>query len=210
VSDKPSATDSSPIKTSEPAARISPVPDHHEKPAGLRAFTRSPWITEGWCLTCRAAARLADVGRKTATVVSLHRVQATVAVVTGLVTIAVGISSLMQHSGPAPGIGEVVTIVQDAASAKGVPDATIEILTPKNALVATLTPDAAGRARQSLQEGRYVVRVKHPSYASEVRDIQVFPKQVLEIKASLRAGSDPHVKGMVGDGARAVRRALHF
>jgi hypothetical protein len=164
-------------------------------------------------MTARSALRVAVVAAKTWSSLSLHRVQAIVAVITGLVTIAVGLNSLAQHTASAPGSGEVVAVVQDAASTHSVPDATIEILTPKNVLVATLTPDSAGRARQSLHEGRYVVRVKHPSYASDVRDIQVFPKQVIEIKASLRAGSDQqldHVKGTVGDGVRAVRRALHF
>src|SRR2546422_1010594 len=49
----------------------------------------------------------------------------------------------VQLTPPAPvtppvSTGEVVTIVQDARSAKPVPDATIEVLTLKNALVTTL------------------------------------------------------------------------
>jgi hypothetical protein len=209
VSDEPFVTDLPSTKTSEPAPRA--LPDR-EGFASSGALTRSPWILKSWSLTCRSAARVGDTAARTWAGLSLYRVQAIVAVLTGLVTIVVGLNSLLRYSAPAPGIGEIVTVVQDAASSKSVPDATIEILTPKNALVATLTPDSAGRARQSLHEGRYVVRVRHPSYASELRDIQVFSKQVLVIKASLRPGSDPQldVKGTVGGGVRAVRRALHF
>ena len=209
MSDKSSVTDLPSTKTSEPAPRAF---RDRERYASSGAFTRSPWISKSWSLTCRAAARVGDTAAKTWVGLSLYRIQGVVAVLTGLVTIVVGLNSLSHYSAPAPGIGELVTVVQDASSTKSVPDATIEILTPTNALVATLTPDSAGRARQSLHEGRYVVRVKHPSYASEVRDIQVFPKQVLEIKARLRAGSDPQldVKGTVGSGVRAMRRALHF
>ena len=46
-------------------------------------------------------------------------------------------------------------------------------LTPQNALVATLTPDATGRATHELKEGIYVVRVSHPKYAADVRRVQV-------------------------------------
>jgi hypothetical protein len=140
---------------------------------------------------------------------SLYRIQALVAVLTGLVTIAVGVHSLTHSPGPDTGIGEVIAVVKDAASAQSVTDATIEILTPNDALVATMTPDSEGRARHSLREGRYVVRVNHPNYASDVRQIQVFPKQTIEVKATLRAGSGPpleHARRAVG----AMRRAFRF
>jgi hypothetical protein len=144
---------------------------------------------------------------------SLPRVQAIVAVLTGIVTITVGLHSLAQFSGPAASMGELVAVVKEAVSERSVTDATIEILTPQNALVATLTPDSKGRARRSLKEGTYVVRVNHPLYAREVRQIQVFPQQTIEIKASLRPGSGSPVeqaKRTVSDGVRAVRRAFGF
>jgi hypothetical protein len=144
---------------------------------------------------------------------SLSRVQAIVAVVTGIVTIMVGIHTLAHFTEPVGGTGEFVAVVQEAASAKSLPDATIEVQTPQNALVATLTPDSRGRARQSLREGTYVVRVNHPNYATEVRHIQVFSQQIVEIKVGLRPGSPSPVdqaKRTVGDGLKAVRRAFHF
>jgi hypothetical protein len=100
--------------------------------------------------------------------------------------------------------------VQDAGTHRGVTDATIEVLTPDNTIVATLTPDATGRAAQSLKEGLYIVRVSHPRYAADVRRIQLQPRQTMEIKASLRAGSSSPMERAVNDGMRAVRRALRF
>jgi hypothetical protein len=141
---------------------------------------------------------------------SLPQVQAIVAVMAGIVTITVGVHSLALFSGSAGGMGELVAVVQDAGSQKGVADATIEVLTPQNALVATLRPDSTGRASKSLREGTYVVRVNHPHYAAAVRQIQVFSQQTVEIKASLRAGSVEIAKRTVGDGVRAVRRAFGF
>jgi multisubunit Na+/H+ antiporter MnhG subunit len=210
VTDESSATGLPSTGTSEPTDRTVAA---CEEPRSTNVFTRYRWVTKTWSVVYCSAVVVADVVTRTWSSLSLFRVQAIVAVVTGLVTIAVGIHSLANSSGSTTGIGEVVTVVQDAASMKSVTDATIEILTPKNALVATLTLDSAGRARQTLREGRYVVSVKHPSYAPEVRKIQVFSKQTVEIKTSLRAGSGQqldHVKGTVGDGVRAMRRALHF
>jgi hypothetical protein len=166
------------------------------------AFRMSRWLSKSWSGLSLLRSNL-----------SLSRVQAIVGVLTGIVTITMGLYSLLQLRGPAAGMGELVAVVQEAASERSVTDATIEVLTPLNALVATMTPDAKGRARQSLKEGIYVVRVNHPRYASEVRQIQVFPRQTVEIKASLRGGSAlplGHVKRTVNDGVRAAGRALGF
>jgi hypothetical protein len=144
---------------------------------------------------------------------SLSRVQAVIAVLTGIVTITVGLHSLAHFSEPPSSMGDLVAFVQDAASQKGVTDATIEIMTPQNSLVATLTPDSSGQARQSLKEGVYVVHVSHPRYAPEVRQIQVFPQQTVAIKAALHAGSSSpvdHAKRTVNDGVHAVKRAFGF
>jgi len=108
-------------------------------------------------------------------------------------------------------MGQVVAMVQEAKSEKSVPDATIEILTPQNALVATLTPDSLGRARQSLKEGIYRVRVSHPRFAAEVRQIHVFSRQTVEVRLRLRAGSSSpleQAEQAINGGVHAVKRAL--
>jgi hypothetical protein len=166
------------------------------------AFSMSRWLSKSWSGLSLLRSSL-----------SLSRVQAIVGVLTGMVTITMGLYSLLQLRGPAAGMGELVAVVQEAASERSVTDATIEVLTPLNALVATLTPDSKGQARQSLKEGIYVVRVNHPRYASEVRQIQVFPKQTVEIKARLRGGSAlplGQVKRTVSGGVHAAGRALGF
>jgi hypothetical protein len=89
-------------------------------------------------------------------------------------------------------------------------DATVEVLTNQNALVATLRPDASGRVTQELKEGVYVVRVSHPRYAAEVRRIQVLPRQTVELRTSLRAGTSSPIEHAVNGTVNAVRRALRF
>jgi hypothetical protein len=105
-----------------------------------------------------------------------------------------------------------VTIVQAAGSRQSLADATIEVLTTQNAIVATRTPDSTGRVTQQLTEGVYVVRVSLPGYAAEVRRVQVLPRQTVEVRASLRAGSSPSstIERAASSGVNSVRRALGF
>jgi hypothetical protein len=140
---------------------------------------------------------------------SLSRFQAVVGTLAGIVSVTGAGLSLVQFARPA-NTGDLVTIVQAAGSRGSVTDATIEVLTTENAIVATLTPDSTGRVTQELTEGVYVVRVSHPRYAPEVRRVQVQPRQTVEIRANLRAGSSSPVKRAVSSGAGAVRRALRF
>jgi hypothetical protein len=103
-----------------------------------------------------------------------------------------------------------MALVQEAGSHRSVSDATIEVLTTENAIVATLTPDSTGRAIQELREGVYVVRVSHPRYAADMRRVQVLPRHTVEIKASLRTGSSSPVARAVNNGVRAVSRVFRF
>ena len=98
-----------------------------------------------------------------------------------------------------PGKGELVAIVQDAKTEKAVSDATIEILTPQGALVMTLTPNSFGKAHCALDEGHFRVRVSHPRFGDEVREVQVVPTQVAEVRVQLRAATSLR---------RAVRRLV--
>ena len=143
---------------------------------------------------------------------SLSRLQAVVGTVAGLISIGGAAFSVAQFARPAANTGDLVAIVQAAGSHRAVADATVEVLTTQNAIVATLTPDPTGRASQELREGVYVVRVSHPRYAAEVRHVQVLPRQTVEVRASLRAGSSSPsaVERAVNDGVGAVRRALRF
>jgi hypothetical protein len=140
---------------------------------------------------------------------SLSKVQAIVGTLAGIVSISGAALSLIQYAHPV-NTGDLVVIIQAAGTRQSVTDATVEVLTTQNALIATLTPDATGRAMQELQEGVYAVRVSHPRYAAEVRRIQVLPRHTVEIRASLRAGSSSPIEHAVNGTVNAVRRALRF
>ena len=147
--------------------------------------------------------------RRAVRVPSLSKVQAVVGTLAGIISIAGAAVSLVQFGGPDK-TGDLVAIVQAAGTRQALPDATVEILTTQDALVAMLTPDAKGRAVQELQEGVYVVRVSHPRYAAEARRVQVLPRQTVEITASLRPGSSTTVEHKLNGAVNAVRRALRF
>jgi hypothetical protein len=140
---------------------------------------------------------------------SLSRFHTVVGTVAGIASIVGAGFSVVQFVRPA-NTGDLVTIVQAAGSHRSVTDATIEVLTTENTVVATLTPDSAGRVAQELREGVYVVRVSHPLYAAEVRRVQVMPRQTVEVRANLRAGSSSPIERAVNDGVGAVRRAFRF
>jgi hypothetical protein len=141
--------------------------------------------------------------------VSLSRVQAIVGTTAGIVSITGALASVSSWAQPAT-TGHLVTTVQEAGSHRGVADATIEILTTQNDVVATPAPDGTGRATQDLKEGIYVVRVSHPRYAADVRRVQVLARQTVELRATLRAGASSPVERAVNNGIHSVRRALGF
>ena len=141
--------------------------------------------------------------------VSLSRFQTIVGLTAGLVSVFGAVVSVPQFFKPAPGMGEVVAVVQEAKSEKAVAGATIEILTPQNALVTTLTPNSLGQVHHTLKEGPYRVRVSHTRFSAEVRQIQVFSGQTVEVRLRLYAGSSSplaHAERVVSGGVRAVRR----
>ena len=140
---------------------------------------------------------------------SLSRFQAVVGTLAGIASITGAAFSLVQFARPA-NTGDLVTVVQAAGSRRSVSDASIEVLTTQNAIVAMLTSDSTGRATKELTEGVYIVRVSHPRYDADVRRIQVLPRETVEIRASLRAGSSSPLERAANSGVSAVRRAFRF
>lgn len=140
---------------------------------------------------------------------SLSRIQSVVAILAGVVSVAGATGSVAHFAQPAP-TGSLVAVVRAAGTQRSVPDATVEVLTPDNTLIATLKPDAAGRVTQDLREGVYLVRVSHPRYSADVRRIQVQPRQTISLTALLRQGSSSTLDRTVTKGVGAVRRALGF
>jgi hypothetical protein len=80
--------------------------------------------------------------------------------------------------------GEIVAIVLQARSQKPIPGATVEVYTTRDALVTTLSA-REGRVRHTLREGDYKLRVFHPRYGVEVRQIQVQSRQTSEVRVGL-------------------------
>lgn len=116
---------------------------------------------------------------------SLSRVQATLGIIAALLSIGGFLYGYLRPAkAVAPDQGVIVAIVQEAKSGRPVGDATVEVLTPKDALVTTV-PVTGGEGRRQLKEGAYRLRVTHPRYATEVRQIQVVAGQTAEIHLRL-------------------------
>jgi hypothetical protein len=136
---------------------------------------------------------------------SLSRVQTTLGIIAALLSIGGALYGYLRPGRTAPAdSGEVIAIVQDRAG-KPVTDATVEVLTPKDALVTTL-PVAGGEARRTLREGSYRLRVSHPRYATETRQIQVLAGQSAEIR--IRLAPRPVASSPLSPAERAVNEGV--
>jgi hypothetical protein len=131
--------------------------------------------------------------------ISMSRLQTIVGLTAGILSITGALSAYLK---PAPGKPELAVIVQDAKTQQTVSDATIEILTPRDAVITTLKPNWAGKTSGTLDEGHYRVRVRHPRYAPEVRDVQLISRQNTEVRVQLRAPASPSL-------GNTVRRLFH-
>ncbi len=136
---------------------------------------------------------------------TLSRFHAIVGIIAGFISISVGLYTYLHFSTRAAGVtGELVAIVQDARTGKPVPDAAVEILTLKGAVVTTLTPAADGQARGRLKEGVYRLRVTHPRFVAEARQVHVVAGQTAEVRLKLL---QPAPKAGLVDGAvDAIKR----
>ena|SRR2546428_4983145 len=123
----------------------------------------------------------------------LSTVQTLVGIFAGILTIGgtfVSYSGLTAAAAP-PHQGEIVASVLDARSSKPALRATIEILTPEDALVTTLNVDAEGRFTRRLKEGRYRLRITHPAFITEVRHIEVHAGQRSDVRFALALKPPP-------------------
>jgi Carboxypeptidase regulatory-like domain len=121
----------------------------------------------------------------------LPKVQLVVGLTAGLASISGAVYSVVSPSKSAPVMGEVVTVVRENRSNRPIKDATVEILTAKDAVVTRLTSRPAGRARIPLKEGNYRLRVSHPTLGRDIRQIHVLAGQTSEIHVALGPASSP-------------------
>jgi hypothetical protein len=110
----------------------------------------------------------------------LSRLQAIIGITAGLISV-VGVVGPLVGFGMTATHGEFVAVVHEARSRQPILDATVEITTGQDAVVTTLVSMDAGRVHQSLKEGQYRVRVIHPKYTPEVRQVQVIGGRTSEV-----------------------------
>jgi hypothetical protein len=144
--------------------------------------------------------------------VSLSRTQAIFGLIAALLSIGGSVYGYLHATRPAD-TGELVAIVLDRAD-RPLGDATVEVLTLKDALVTTFPAGVEPVGRRSLKEGTYRLRVSHPKFAPEARTVQVMAGQTSEIRFRLgpRATATPATPGgtppPVSDATRAVNEGV--
>src|SRR5688572_7720052 len=142
---------------------------------------------------------------------SLSGVQTFIGLATGVLSIGGALLAVPSFffGTPAPTKGEVVAIIQAAKTSEAITDARVEILTPQNALITTVTPNYFGKAKHALEEGRYRIRVSHPKYAAETMQVVVVKGETSELHVRMRGGSSSALgdaERVVKDGVGAVKR----
>jgi len=76
-------------------------------------------------------------------------------------------------------------------------------------VVTTVNSGFFGKARYTLEEGQYRIRVKHPKFGAEVRHVQVVSGQSAEVRVQLRSGAAAplhEADRVIGEGVNAVKR----
>lgn len=141
--------------------------------------------------------------------VTLPRAHSVIGIMAGCLSITLGIYSYLHLGKPAiPVTGDVVAIVQDGRTGRPMSDATVEVLTVKDAVVTTLAPGANGQARGKLKEGTYRLRVTHPRFVAETRQVQVVAGQISEVHVRLVPPAPPPKQGPVDEAVGAVKKLL--
>lgn len=139
----------------------------------------------------------------------LSRLQMFVGLTSGLISITGALYTISGFVKPTPATGEIVAIVREAKTERAITDAKVEILTLQNAVITTVIPNDLGRARYSLAEGQYRIRVSQPRFGAEARQVQVVKGRTAEVHVQLRRGTAPplsQAESTVKDAVRAVRR----
>ena len=133
---------------------------------------------------------------------SLSCAQAIFGLVAACLSIGGSVYGYLKVTRP-PNTGELVAFVRDRAD-KPLTDATVEVLTPKDALV-TSFPATEPPGPRTLKEGMYKLRVSHPKLTTETRVVQVLAGQTSEVRFRLGPRSASASPGApVGDAATGV------
>jgi hypothetical protein len=144
------------------------------------------------------------------TALSLTRFQAMVGITAGILSIGATVWGIIAATRAPVTTGEVVTIVLDARTEKPVPNALVELGTPRGAIITTLLA-AEGHTRQTVKEGLYRLRVIHPKFGAEVRPVYVLAGHSQEIRVRLTPHPPPVVvekekPGALGKAGQAIKK----
>jgi hypothetical protein len=120
---------------------------------------------------------------------SFSSFQAFVAFAAGLISVGGAVYSGIEYLRPAAN-GEVVAVVEDARTAKPVRGGSLEVLTLDDSVIATLSPSDDGQMRHELRSGSYRLRVRHPRFATETRQIEVPDGGTVEVHFALAQRAD--------------------
>jgi hypothetical protein len=112
------------------------------------------------------------------------RLQAVVGLLAGIASLAGAVWSGVGYF-TAPKVGELAAVVHETRTDRPLRDATIEVLTPRDALVTTLAPAADGWIHYPLREGSYRVRVTHAQLGTETRAVEVHRGETAEVRFEL-------------------------
>lgn len=116
---------------------------------------------------------------------SFSTLQSMVALTAGLTSIGGAAYSTIGYLRATPVPGELVAVVRDADTDQAVRGAVVEVRTPDDAIVTTMTQNGDGVARRALAPGAYHVRVIHPAFAEASRDVRVQPGTPSEVRVPL-------------------------
>lgn len=125
---------------------------------------------------------------------SFSGLQAAVGLIAGVTSIVGAAYSAVDTLRPAPGPGEVVVTVRDAA-AHPVTAPVVEVLGADDAIITTVIPGEDGIARHALVAGAYHIRVVHPDYREAERAVQVTPDATTDVTLVLER--KPHATTIV-------------
>ncbi len=117
----------------------------------------------------------------------LSTLQTVVGIIAGVLTIGGGFLSFSGFATPTALAqqGEIVAVVHDLRTSKPVANARVEIFTAQDAIVTAVKLEPDGRLARRLKDGRYRVRVTHPSFVPEVRQIEIHAGQRSDIEIAL-------------------------
>ncbi len=139
----------------------------------------------------------------------LSRLETLIGLATGVASVVGALFGVSEYfATPPPDKGLVVAIVRDAKTREAVSGAKVEILTGKSTILTTITTNWLGRARHPLAEGQYRVRIDHPQFRAEVRDVQVVSGETSELDVALRSGSAAlhEAERIIDQSVGAIRR----